>query len=222
MSDSFNRFIDSLRQKVLNKNFVEKKISDSEFEFSKGDLSFKILWKNSNVILFSSEKKLCEWYLGNDPTNKDISSISDEFCEFMVGKKENKSKIKNSEVVEDTSNVSFDKMVEKVLQFFPEEREIYQNDNLSSSTIKEKISFLKNNVIIKMNDMIKKTKSDNKTERLIKHLCNSYIFGDENTKCVVSMLFFNGINGENERQKVKKMVPFYLKKTLDASWKIRR
>ena len=66
------------------------------------------------------------------------------------------------------------------------------------------------------------TKSDNKTERLIKHLCNSYIFGDENTKCVVSMLFFNGINGENERQKVRKMVPFYLKKTLDASWKIRR
>ncbi len=222
MNSSFEKLISDLEKKTSS-NFSAKKISDDEFDFVSSTSLFKIVWKNSNVILFSDEKKkLCEWSLENEATNKDISLISDDFCEFMIGKKEKKIDKKNSrnESNEEFSDVSFDKMVEKVLQFFPEERAKYE-ENVKNLTIKDKVLFLRDNVVGKIDSMSKKPKQDNRTERLFRHLGNSYVFGDKTTKCVVSMLFFNGVKGTEERKKIRKMLPFYLRRTWDASWEVR-
>lgn len=222
MNISFEKLISDLEKKTSS-NFSVKKISDSEFDFVSSSSLFKIVWQNSNVILFSDEKKkLCEWSLEENSTNKDISLISDDFCEFMIGKKEYKVDKRNNsnEDNEEFSDISFDKIVEKVLQFFPDERAKYEEE-VKNLDIKNKILFLRDNVVDKIDDMSKKSKQDNRTERLFKHLANSYIFGDKNTKCVVSMLFFNGVKGVEERKKIRKMLPFYLRRTWDASWEVR-
>ena len=222
MNNSFEKLVSDLEKKVSS-NFSLRKISDNEFEFKSSTFLFKILWQNSSVILLSDEKnKLCEWSLEENATNKDISSISNDFCEFMIGRKERKiDKNKNEdENSDEISDITFDEMVEKVLQFFPDERSKYESQ-IKDLNIKDKVLFLRDNVIGKIDDMSKKSKQDNRTERLFKHLGNSYVFGDKTTKCVVSMLFFNGITGAEERKKVRKVLPFYLRKTWDFSWKVR-
>ena len=221
MNEIFNKLIDEFEQKINGNDFSKNQISDGEVEFSKGEVCFKISYLDSNVVLSSSDKKLCEWHLNDSSTNKDISEIVDEFCELVIGKKSKKvvSKKLGSDIPSNET-ITFDKMIEKVLQFFPDQRDEYVK-NLSTSTIKDKVLFIKNNVIPQISDMVKKAKCDNRTDRLFNHLSNSYVFGDDNTKCIITMMFFNSITGNDERKKVRSMLPYYLRKIWDFSWKFK-
>lgn len=220
MDKIFIKLVDEFEQKISGNGFSKNQISDSEVEFSKDETKFIISYLNSTVKLSSGDKKLCEWHLNDSSTNKDVNLIVDEFCEFILGKKDDKLEEKKQVVELSNETITFDKMMEKVLTFFPDERDEYVK-NLSNTSLKDKILFVKNSIIPKIDNMVKKSKCDNRTNRLFNHLADSYVFGDDDTKCIITMLFFNSITGEEERNKVRSMLPYYLKKTWDFSWKFK-
>lgn len=216
MIEKFKNFTNKLYEKIEIFGFKLNYISDLCCEFENNSIKYIVRYESPCIILENSDKKISEWMFNNEISNKDESLILDDFYSYIVGKK--KKKIRNEKKDEPASNVvNSDSMISRVLQFFPEEREQYSKCFSDSSGISEKISFIKEKIIPQINNMVNRSRDDKRLLRLFSNLCKDYAFGDSDTKCIVSMLFFNGIEGKQARSKVKDMIPMYMKKTWTAS-----
>lgn len=216
MVEKFKNFINMLHEKIKTSEFKLNLISDFCCELENDSTKYNIKYESPCIILEDSDKKISEWMFNNDTSSKDTELILDDFCNYMVGRKQKKFKTEKKD--ENSSDkVNFDSMISKVLQFFPEERDQYSKNFSDSSKISEKINFIKEKIIPQINNMVNRSRDDKRLVRLFSNLCKDYAFGDDDTKCVVSMLFFNGIEGKQSRMKVKDMLPMYMKKTWIAS-----
>jgi len=221
MVEKFKDFANMLYEKIKVSEFKLDYVSDFCCELENDSTKYIIKYDSPCIILENSGKKISEWMFNSDTSNKDAELILDDFCNYIAGKKQKKFKAEKKDG-NSSDEVNFDSMVSRVLQFFPEERDQYSNNFSDSSKISEKISFIKEKIIPQINNMVNRSRDDKRLVRLFSNLCKDYAFGDDDTKCVVSMLFFNGIEGKQSRSKVKDMLPMYMKKTWIASERYRR
>ena len=129
-----------------------------------------------------------------------LEKNNNKICEWLLN--ENSSKKYTENILDDFSNIINNKKFEK--------------------EISEKISFFNSKIMPEINKMIHKTKDDNKIERMFKNLCNDYVFGDSQTRCIITMLFFRGIESKESRKKIRNLLPNYMKKTWDATLRIKK
>lgn len=222
MKELFKKFIDSLSQKLENENFVVNYVSDFSCEFKNDVNRYDVKYISPCLILEKNEKSICEWFFNEQSVSKDIESISSDFASSILEKNISNKKFKEDEVSKHgDKKIDFNKMINKVLQFFPDLRNEFEQFD-SEITLREKIFFTKKKVLPQMNRMIGRTKDENKVNRMFNNLCNDYVFGDDQVRCIVTMLFFNGIEGKTNRAKVRSLLPDYMKKTWDASWRAKK
>lgn len=216
MIEKFKDFTNKLYERVKISEFKLNYISDFCCELENDSTKYTIKYESPCIIIENSNKKISEWMFNDNISNKDIDLILDDFGGYIVGKKEKRIKDEKKDEV-NSDIVNLESMILRVLQFFPEEREQYSRCFSDSSKISEKINFIKEKVIPQINNMVNRSRDDKRLVRLFSNLCKDYAFGDDDTKCVVSMLFFNGIEGKKSRLKVKDMIPMYMKKTWISS-----
>lgn len=216
MVEKFKDLTNELEKKIESSGFKLTSISDFHCELENESAKYAIKYESPCIILENSDKKISEWMFNSDTPNKDIDLILDDFCSYIIGRKQRKIKSeKKCEVQSD--KVSFESMLSKVLQFFPEERDQYSKNFSDLSKMSEKINFIKEKLIPQINNMVNRSRDDKRLVRLFSGLSKDYAFGDDDTRCIISMLFFNGIEGKESRLKVKDMLPMYMKKTWIAS-----
>lgn len=215
MNQIFEKIINELHEKISESAFEKNKISDFCFEFKNSEVCYTVEYKAPCLVLSKNGEKLCEWLLNENSSKKYIGEIVSDFSD-TIGKKKLVSPAKRLEK-NIQKEVTIDKMAEKLMHFFPNFRESYN----STQKISEKISFFGDKIIPEINKMISKNKDENKVERMLSNLCNDYVFGDLNTRCVITMLFFRGINGKENRKKARRFLPNYMKKTWDATLRMK-
>ncbi len=216
MKEIFEKLIKNLYLKIMYANFEKTKISDFNFEFKNEAVCYTVEYVSPCVSLKKGGNKLCEWLLDENASNKYIEDIISDFSNVIINKKP---EIQKREAkVNDQKEISIDKMADKLLHFFPDLRAKYD----PIEKISEKISFFSSNILPEINKMITKKKEENKIERMFKNLCNDYVFGDLQTRCMITMLFFRGIEGKESRKKIRHLLPNYIKKTWDATLRVKR
>lgn len=216
MKQIFEKFIENLFDKIIDNNFEKIKISDFNFEFKNENICYNIKYISPCVILEKNNNKICEWLLNENSSKKYTENILDDFSNIINNKKfEKEIKIISNQ---SQKEINIDKMADKLLHFFPDFRENYA----LLEKISEKISFFNSKIMPEINKMIHKTKDDNKIERMFKNLCNDYVFGDSQTRCIITMLFFRGIESKESRKKIRNLLPNYMKKTWDATLRIKK
>lgn len=199
----------------MHANFEKNKISDFNFEFKNGAVCYAVEYTAPCVVLKKEGSKLCEWLLDENSSNKYIEDIVSDFSNVIIDKRP---EIQKKEAkVNDQKEVSVDKMADKLMHFFPDLRGKYQ----TLEKISEKIYFFSNSILPEINKMVVKTKEENRIERMFKNLCNDYVFGDLQTRCIITMLFFRGIEGKESRKKIRSLLPNYIKKTWDATLRVK-
>ena len=221
MKEIFDKFIENLSSRIENNNYEVNNISDFCYEIKNDSNTYIVKYEPPCVFLEKSEKKICEWMLNGNSTSKDMDCILDDFSNIINEKK----KIKDSNIAKEEKKVNdlikFDNMVYKILQFMPDIKDVFYQRFSETSKLSDKIKFLKNEVVSQLNKMIGRSRDDKKLERLFYSLSKDYVFGDEDTRCVITMVIFNGITDEKLREKVKFMLPAYMQKTWVASWRVR-
>lgn len=216
MKEILNKLVDDLLKKIGEEKYEKKLISDFEFEIRDDSECYSIKYNSEVVCLEKEDHKISEWRLNQNSINKDLDDIVNDFANTISPKKIENKFIQDRPKRIDQKEVDFDKMASRVLQFFPNERETFDKN----SSLREKIRFLKDKILPQINKMISRTKDDKKIERMFNNLCNDYAFGDEQARCVITMLIFNGVTDKECRAKIKSILPNYMKKTWDASWRV--
>ena len=219
MKEIFDKFIENLSSKIENSNFEINNVSDFCYEIKNNSNTYIIKYESPCIFLEKSEKKICEWMLNENSTNKDINCILDDFSDIINEKKKIKTVSKEEKKTDDL--IKFDDMVSKILQFMPDIKDMFYQRFSETSKLSDKIKFLKNEVVSQLNKMISRSRDDKKLERLFYNLSKDYVFGDENTRCIITMIIFNGITDEKLREKVQSILPAYMQKTWVASWRVR-
>lgn len=215
MKKIFEKLIENLYCKIMHANFEKNKISNFNFEFKNESVCYTIEYTAPCVVLKKNDNKLCEWFLDENASNKYIEDIVFDFSNVIIDRKP---EIQKKEVkVNDQKKISVDKMADKLMHFFPDLREKYE----LLEKISEKISFFSINILPEINKMVTKKKEENKIERMFKNLCSDYVFGDLQTRCIITMLFFRGIEGKESRKKIRSLLPHYIKKTWDATLRVK-
>lgn len=227
MKDIFKKVLDELTDKIKEENFECFKVSEFCCELKNNSKEFTVKYISPCLILEKSNKRISEWFFSEKTTNKDINEIVKDFSGMILAKKEARvvSGTENVKITNETDDsqkcVNFEKMLHKVLQFFPKLKEDYDAKFDHDSSLCKKINFIRDFVIPEILKMINRTRDDNRLERMFLNLCDDYVFGDETTKCIITMLFFNSISNESARRKIREYIPKYMIKVWDASWKIR-
>ena len=211
-------------ENIKEENFESYEVSDFCSELKSGSKEFAVRYVSPCLVLEKSGKKVCEWFFNEKTTKKGTHEIIKDFSNIILDKKSADVNIKNEDatLTDKTQDcVNFDKMLHKVLQFFPNLRESYDTEFNDNSSMCKKINFIKEFVVPDILKMISRTRDDNRLERLFSNLCDDYVFGDETCRCVVTMLFFNSITEPDARKKVKEYIPKYMLKAWNASWRMR-
>lgn len=216
MKRLFEKFIESFYDRITESNLEKMKISDFCFEFKNNEVCYIIKYISPCIILEKNNNKICEWLLDENSSRKYLEDILEDFVNIILNKKPKFTK-KETKIISDQKEISVDKMADKLLHFFPNCREDY----FLLEKISEKISFFNNKIMPEINKMICRTKDDNKTERMFKNLCDDYIFGDSQTRCIITMLFFRGVKNKKSRKKIRNLLPSYMKKTWDATLRVK-
>ncbi|MBO6126844.1 MAG: hypothetical protein J6P21_02445 [Clostridia bacterium] len=216
MKQLFEKFIENFYVRVTESNLEKIKISDFCFEFKNKEVCYAIKYVSPCIILETNNNKVCEWLLDKDASKKYLEDVLEDFVNIILKKKPECAK-KEMKIIKDQKETNVNKMADKLLHFFPNFRENY----FLLEKISEKISFFNNKIMPEINNMICRTKDDNKTERMFKNLCDDYVFGDSQTRCIVTMLFFRGIKNKKSRKKIRNLLPNYMKKTWDATLRVK-
>lgn len=222
MKEILDQFIENLSSRIENNNYVVSHISDFCYEIKNDANTYTLKYESPCIFLEKSDKKICEWMLNQNSTTKDINCILDDFSDIINEKK----KIKNldsskEEKKKNDDLIKFDDMISKILQFMPDIKDIFYQKFSETSKLSDKINFLKREVVPQLNKMIARSRDDKKLERLFYNLSKDYVFGDDDTRCIITMIIFNGITDEKSREKVKFILPAYMQKTWVASWRVR-
>lgn len=221
MEESLNKLAEDLSGRIEENNYKINKISEFQYEIKNDSNCYFLKYESSCVFLEKSEKRVCEWMLNENTTKKDIECILNDFSDIINEKKKIKDFTKEEGKSESSELVKLDDVIIRILQFMPDIKDKFQKKFSESSELSDKIFFLRDEVMPQLNKMINRTRDDKKLERLFYNLSKDYVFGDENTRCVISMIIFNGITDEKSREKVKSILPPYIQKTWVASWRVR-
>ncbi|MCL2312544.1 MAG: hypothetical protein FWC41_08695 [Firmicutes bacterium] len=213
LQDVFKNFLDELYLKVKKQNFSKIIVSETETEFSNEKGKYIVALMDKNVTLTNSQGKLCEWYFCDELTKKEMDVILKDFYGIMNSKSQDNKK-------KDVTELDFWKLTDKILQIFPDLNENFRNESQEKNEFK-KVHFIRNYVVPKVNDLLSKSRDKTKLKKLFEYLCHAYVFGDDVTRCIITMSIFNGINGIKERELAKTFLPMYMRKVWDASWKVR-
>ena len=216
MRQLFEKFIENFCSRITESNLEKTKISDFCFEFKNKEVCYVIRYVSPCVILEKNDNKICEWLLDGNSSKKYLEDVLEDFVNIIL-KKKNEFAKKEIKIIKDQKEVSIDKMADKLLHFFPNFKENY----FLLKKISEKISFFNNKIMPEINKMICRTKYDNKIERVFKNLCDDYVFGDSQTRCIITMLFFRGIKNKKSRRKIRNLLPSYMKKIWDATLRVK-
>jgi hypothetical protein len=202
---------DKLKLVLGNHNFSWEKPSENEITFTREECKYEIKFEGGVVKLSFGERVLCEWLLGR--SKKDAEMAIADFSEAILGRKEKGKILKKPSL----TNVDFFFLAEKFCGIFPEIKQNFEHEKLEFGKKFRKIRFTRESIVPKIYDLLSKEKEKNKLEKIFKILSNAYVFGDEDTKCIVTMAIFNEIKSAQERELAKQFLPNSIKKVWNAS-----
>ena len=221
MKEMIDKFIENLSSRVESNNYKIDNISDFCYEIKNDSNTYTLKYEPPCIFLEKSGKRLCEWMFEENSTNKYIDGILDDFSDIINEKKKIKDSNISKEKKENDDLVKFDDMISRILQFMPDVKDIFYRTFSENSKLSDKIKFLRDEIVPQLNKMISRSRNYKKLERLFYNLSKDYVFGDEDTRCVITMIIFNGIVDNKSREKVRLLLPAYMQKTWMASWRVK-
>ncbi|MDR1240417.1 MAG: hypothetical protein LBK29_00855 [Oscillospiraceae bacterium] len=210
MENKFDEFLNKLKLILGNNNFSWELSSESEVFFAKENLKYVVKFENDTVKLIFLEKTLCEWLLSE--SKKDIEAAILDFSELILSKKNSAVRVPEKS---DLKNVDFFIFAEKMCRLFPEIKEEFDNEKHKFGKNFRKIKFSSEFISPKILEILDKGKEKNKLEKIFKVLSSAYVFGDEDTKCIVTMAVLREI--KTAENSVKKVLPGIFRKIWGAS-----
>jgi ATP-dependent protease Clp ATPase subunit len=215
LEKNFNFLAEKFESLAKEKKFDKQKISENEFVFNHQEKKIKLKLDNNIVRIFDdSDKILCEWFLDENSSKKDLEVAAFDFYETIFGKTQ--PEIKAIKKSKDLNNTDFFYLIEEMTKIFPEIKLEYEKE-LNNTKKFRKIKFTREVIMPKISETLEHEKEKSKISKIFKNLCNSYVFGDEDTKCIITMAIFNEIKTPKKQNLSIKFLPNTMKKVWNAS-----
>lgn len=165
--------------------------SNSSYEINFDPPTSKInLWaKNASGEI----KKLSSWLLNTEFSQKDLTMISNDFIETMIGKEQITLKAKKQKNSSDDSNVTGIFFANRMATIFPELKEKIQDEKNSYEEFRSAF-FAKNDILPTINNFLKNEKNVSRAKKLGKLISDLYKNATLDVKSIITMAILNGLD----------------------------
>lgn len=224
-NNCFETLCDVIAENGRMNSFKIKHRNAAKCVFANDDISYEIIYDSdsSQVELFQAQeeslKKISLWLLSEkESSSKDIRMIAEDFIESMAGKPSVKKNQIIKKAKEDESNITGLFVANRMATVFPELKDSIQKEK-ENYEIFRAATFIKENVLPKINELLKLENQKSKINKIGKLLSELYQNGTLDARSIITMAILNGIEPEQSYDVLRSAISPELQKAWDAALK---